>query len=172
MLTGSTGSVYSIQYSSDLASPTSWTDRTLLQPRATNQVWTDPFAVSTDRLFYRAVLIPAPADTNLVFIEPGTFTMGSPKTEQDRAFDESPQTMVTISRGFWIGRYSVTQGEYLGALGTNPSYFTTDTGYSEDLTRPVEQVSWEDATNYCTLLTQQDLAAGRIPENYTYRLPN
>jgi formylglycine-generating enzyme required for sulfatase activity len=76
-----------------------------------------------------------------------------------------------LSRGFWIGKYSVTQAEYQRVMVSNPSYFTSDNGFAEDLTRPVEQVSWDDATNYCSILTQQDQSAGRIPTNLTYRLP-
>ena len=47
----------------------------------------------------------------------------------------------------------VTQGQYLAVVGTNPSYFTTTDWngkpISPDLNRPVETVSWNDATNYC-----------------------
>jgi len=56
-------------------------------------------------------------------------------------------------------------------MGSNPSYFTPANGYSDDLTRPVETVSWYDATNYCGLRTQQERAGGLIPTNYVYRLP-
>jgi len=97
--------------------------------------------------------------------------LGSPTNEVDRGDSEGPQTAVTISRGFWMGKYLVTQGDYLSVVGTNPSWFTPAEGYSEDLTRPVEKVSWFDATNYCGLLTQRELAAGRIPANSVYRLP-
>ncbi len=96
--------------------------------------------------------------------------MGSPTDEALRYPDET-QHIVTISRGFWMGKYLVTQGDYLAVVGRNPSHFTPTNGYSEDLTRPVEQVSWSDATNYCTLLTARELAAGRIPTNCVYRLP-
>ena len=64
------------------------------------------------------------APTNLVFIPPGTFRMGSPTNEVDRMDQEGPQTAVTISRGFWMGKYEVTQGEYLAVMGSNPSYFS------------------------------------------------
>jgi len=101
----------------------------------------------------------------MVFIPPGTFRMGSPANEVDRVDWEGPQTAVTISRGFWIGKYEVTQGEYLAVMGNNPSYFTGDTN------RPVEQVRWLDATNYCAKVTQQERAAGQIPTNAVYRLP-
>jgi formylglycine-generating enzyme required for sulfatase activity len=43
--------------------------------------------------------------------------------------------------------------------------------YGVDLDRPVEQVSWYEATNYCHQLTLRDRAAGRIPSGYAYRLP-
>jgi formylglycine-generating enzyme required for sulfatase activity len=91
--------------------------------------------------------------------------MGSPTNEVDRYDWEGPQTAVTISRGFWMGKYEVTQGEYLAVMGSNPSYFTGDTN------RPVETVSWYDATNYCGTLTQRERAGGRIATNSVYRLP-
>ena len=63
----------------------------------------------------------------VVFIPPGTFRMGSPTNEVDRCDREGPQTAVTISRGFWMGKYEVTQGEYLAVMGSNPSYFNAQT---------------------------------------------
>jgi formylglycine-generating enzyme required for sulfatase activity len=72
---------------------------------------------------------------------------------------------VTLTRGFWIGKYEVTQGEYLEVTGTNPSIFPGDPN------RPVSSVSWPDATNYCWQLTQRELATGRIPAGSEYRLP-
>jgi formylglycine-generating enzyme required for sulfatase activity len=111
---------------------------------------------------------PSPAftaPTNMVFIPPGKFSMGSPKNEADRYPDEAPQMEVTISQGFWMAKYEVTQAEYLALMGTNPSHFTGDAN------RPVDSVSWSDATNYCARLTQRERAAGRIPTDLAYRLP-
>jgi formylglycine-generating enzyme required for sulfatase activity len=169
-LTGEVGTVYSIQYATDLSSTNLWVDRTLLQAKGGGNVWTDPSAPTPGQRFYRAVSVPAPADTNLVFIQPGTFTMGSPNSEAERGSDETRHT-VTISRGFSMEKFLVTQGDYLAVVGSNPSYFTSANGYSNDLTRPVEVVSWMDATNYCALRTQQERAGGLIPTNYVYRLP-
>jgi len=155
-------------------------ERTLLQAQGAGTVWTDPSAPTPGQRFYRAVSVPAPADTNLVFIQPGTFTMGSPTNEAERSSDEV-QHLVTISRGFWVEKFLVTQGDYLAVVGSNPSYFRngmdgtnnggTGSTITNELSHPVEQASWFDATNYCALRTQQERAMGLIPTNYVYRLP-
>lgn len=89
--------------------------------------------------------------TNLVLIRAG-------------AFDQLNRR-VTLSRDFWVGRFEVTQGEYEALMGKNPSHFTGDPQ------RPVEKVTHVDATRYCALLTARELAAGRLPAGYVYRLP-
>jgi hypothetical protein len=121
--------------------------------------------------FYRAQNIPTPDPVKLAWIAPGTFTMGSPAGEVDRDPDEGPQTLVTLTRGFFMGRYEVTQGEYLAVMGNNPSIFSTNNGFAEDPSRPVESVSWDNATAYCAALTQRERLAGRIGTNAVYRLP-
>jgi formylglycine-generating enzyme required for sulfatase activity len=103
--------------------------------------------------------------TNMVYIPAGTFKMGSPTNELGRYYDEGPQTSVTLTSGYWMAPYLVTQQEYQSRMGTNPSYFTGN------LSLPVDQVSWLDASNYCRLLTQQELAAGRIPAGVQFRVP-
>ena len=101
---------------------------------------------------------------NMVWIVPGTFIMGAPTSDPDYVSDET-QHVVTLTNGFWMGQHPVTQGEYLAVIGSNPSYF------AGDLSRPVEQVTWLNATNYCYLLTQQEQSAGRLPAGWVYRLP-
>jgi formylglycine-generating enzyme required for sulfatase activity len=168
-ITGAVGTVYSVEYVTDLAQTNTWRCLEFLQLPASPYLWADKSAPATGRRFYRAVQTGAP--TNMVFIPPGTFRMGSPTNELDRDAWEGPQTAVTIGRGFWMGKYEVTQGEYLAVMGSNPSYFTPANGYGADLNRPVETVRWSDATNYCATLTQRELAAGRIATNSAYRLP-
>ncbi len=103
--------------------------------------------------------------TELVPVPAGTFTLGSPADEVGRDDDESPQTQVTISHGFFVGKYEVSQAEYQAVVGSNPSFARGD------VNRPVEVVSWQDATNFCALLTARDRQAGRISGSATYRLP-
>jgi formylglycine-generating enzyme required for sulfatase activity len=134
-----------------------------VQLPATNYLFIDTSGPAHCHRFYRALLQTPP--TNMVFIRPSTFEMGSPTNEIGHRADESPRTVVSITRGFWMGRHEVTQGEYLAVVGSNPSQFTGD------LNRPVESVSWPAATNYCALLTAQHLAAGLISPGSRYRLP-
>jgi formylglycine-generating enzyme required for sulfatase activity len=165
-ITGAVGAVYSVQYVTDPGqrnNASAWRCLEFLQLPASPYLWADKSAPATGRRFYRAV--QAGATTNLVFIPPGTFRMGSQTNDADRFDNEGPQTVVTISRGFWMAKYLVTQGDYLAMIGSNPSYFTGDSN------RPVEQVSWYDATNYCGVLTERERAAGRIATNSLYRLP-
>ena len=97
-------------------------------------------------------------------IQPGTFLMGSPENEAGRYSYEGPQHEVTLSRAFWLGRYPVTQQEYEKVMGNNPSMFKGEN-------RPVEQVSWVEATEFCRKLTEQTRGEGSLPAGYEYRLP-
>jgi formylglycine-generating enzyme required for sulfatase activity len=177
-ITGAVGTVYSIEYVTDLAqtnTPSAWRCLEFLQLPASPYLWADKSGPATGRRFYRAQGFKAP--TNMVFIPPGTFRMGSPTNEAGRFDWESPPTAVIISGGLWMGKYEVTQEEYLSVMGSNPSWFNGDrTGqgygnYGTDLTRPVESVSWDDVVAYCVALTERERSAGRIRTNSFYRLP-
>jgi formylglycine-generating enzyme required for sulfatase activity len=171
-ITGAVGTIYSVECVTDLAQTntlSAWRCLEFLQLPASPYLWADKSAPATGKRFYRAVEFPAP--TNTVFVPPGTFRMGSPTNEVGRNHWEGPQTAVTISRGFWMGKYQVTQGEYLAVMGSKPSYFGTNNGYAEDLSRPLDTVDWYDATSYCEALTQRERRAGRISTNSVYRLP-
>jgi formylglycine-generating enzyme required for sulfatase activity len=102
---------------------------------------------------------------NMVWISPASFKMGSPLDERGRNSDEGPITQIIISRGYWISKYEVTQGEYRSVMGSNPSTFHGETN------RPVEKVSWQEANEYCLRLTQQAKEQGSLQPEYVYRLP-
>ena len=110
--------------------------------------------------------LPGNVALDLVWIAPGMFTMGSPATEVGRNANEGLQTQVTLTKGFWLGKYVVTQAQYTTLMGTNPSYFSS---LGKDF--PVEQVSWEDAMMFCQKLTAQEQVAGRLPAGYAFTLP-
>lgn len=176
-ISGSIGTVYSVEYIADLAqtnTPSAWKCLEFLQLPATPYLWIDKSDPAKGQRFYRATIFPAP--TNMVFIPPGTFRMGSPVEPQGYPA-ESPETDVIISRGYWMGKYEVTQGEYLEITGINPSWVNgvrTNYGYHDygtDLRRPVENVSWDQAADFCGRLTLRERGAGRISTNCVYRLP-
>jgi formylglycine-generating enzyme required for sulfatase activity len=87
----------------------------------------------------------------MVFVQGGTFEMGSNEGESD----EKPIHSVTVS-DFYIGKYEVTQKEWKAIMGNNPSQFKGD-----DL--PVETVSWNDVQEYLQKLNAKT--------NSNYRLP-
>lgn len=158
-ITGPPGE-YGVFASGDLAD---WSEVGIASNAVGSVSFVDVTANDFPRRYYQALRQTPPA--NMVFIPPNTFIMGSPATELHRQTNEGPQTVVRLTHGFWIGKFEVTQGEYLSVMNTNPSYFPGD------LSRPVSSVSWFDSTNYCAKLTQRELAAGRIPLGSRFRLP-
>jgi formylglycine-generating enzyme required for sulfatase activity len=100
----------------------------------------------------------------MVAISPGTFNMGDVTT------NGTPVHSVTISRPFWIASKEVNQSQYLAVMGYNPSYHQ-GASYVNSGQMPVERVSWNDATAFCASLNAAELAAGRVPNGYCYRLP-
>ncbi len=93
-----------------------------------------------------------------VWIAPGTFHMGSPRGEEGRGPDESPQHQVEITRGFYLGKFEITQRQWRAVMGGNPSFYIGPN-------RPVEQASWSDVQIFIDKLNQ---AAGAA----LYRLPS
>jgi formylglycine-generating enzyme required for sulfatase activity len=59
----------------------------------------------------------------MLLVPPGEFVMGMSVGDPDAMDDERPAHRVTISQPFYLGRYELTQGEWVGVMGYNPSYF-------------------------------------------------
>ncbi len=76
-----------------------------------------------------------------------TFSMGSPTNEPGRARDDLPLQERTITRGFWMGRYEVTQAQWEGVMGDNPSAFRRTNG-------PVTKVSYGMCTQFIERLNR------------------
>lgn len=97
----------------------------------------------------------APSFTNSIGIEfilirAGTFMMGSPDSDSEAYADEKPDHRVTISQPFYLGKYPVTQGQWVTVMGNNPSHF------EGNLNRPVERVAWEDVQAFLRTLTARE----------------
>ena len=107
-------------------------------------------------------------ELEMIWIEPGTFIMGSPANELGRLSNEL-QHQVTLTKGYWLGKYEVTQAQYEAIMGKNPSSKIMGLGIGTNY--PVNCVSWKDATNFCAKLTEMEREAGQLPKGYVYTLP-
>ena len=93
----------------------------------------------------------------MVKIKAGTFTMGIPEGEL-----YAIQHQVTLTKDYWLGKFEVTQAQYEAIMGNNPSSY-------KGSNRPVENVSWEDAKEFCNKLNER--YAGKFPTGYKFDLP-
>jgi formylglycine-generating enzyme len=100
---------------------------------------------------------------DMLWCNPGTFIMGSPAGEKDREEAET-QHRVNLTKGFYLGKYEVTQVQWEKVMGSNPSY-------RKGAALPVENVSWDDAMEFCEKLTEVEKEADRLPKGWTYTLP-
>lgn len=100
----------------------------------------------------------------LVWVTPGQFLMGSPPDEAGRS-DSEGQFVATISRGYWLGCYPVTQAQWMAVMGENPSHFH-DAGPDH----PVENVSWINVMAFCDRLNQR--YGGHLPAGYCFQPPS
>ncbi|MDC3336189.1 SUMF1/EgtB/PvdO family nonheme iron enzyme, partial [Opitutales bacterium] len=105
----------------------------------------------------------------MIWVEPGTFTMGSPGTEEGRNNNETEHN-VTLTEGFYLGKYEVTQAQYEAVMtGNTNGLSATPSRFSGNPNRPVEKVSWDDIQVYLKHLNEQN--ADNIPAGWAYVLP-
>jgi formylglycine-generating enzyme required for sulfatase activity len=98
----------------------------------------------------------------------GRFTMGSPPGEPERRPGED-QVEVRLTRGFWVGKYEVTQGDWKRIAGELPGKLTAELPEGDDL--PVGNVNFAQAEAFCRKLTERAIAAKEMPEAWEFRLP-
>ncbi|MBX9677539.1 MAG: SUMF1/EgtB/PvdO family nonheme iron enzyme [Gemmataceae bacterium] len=91
-----------------------------------------------------------------VWIPPGSFLMGSPKEEELRSDDET-QHKVTLTKGFYMGVYTVTQEQWQEVMGDNPSFFKGEKHL------PVDDRSWDDCQEFIKKMRDKDKKAYRLP---------
>lgn len=85
-----------------------------------------------------------------VLIPAGSFLMGADKSREEEATrEEMPQHRVTISKAFYMGKYEVTQEQWVAVMGKNPSRF-------ENPKNPVESVSWPDVQEFIDRLNARE----------------
>jgi len=104
---------------------------------------------------------------DLVWIPPGNFMMGSTVTPDKIASItgyptgyyecEHPCHRVHITKGFWMGKYEVTQAQWQAVMGNNPSHFKNGKNGAPSNTQnhPVERVKWKDCHKFLKKLSQK-----------------
>ena len=120
------------------------------------------------------VELPGGATMEMVWIEPGTFVMGSTVAELSeftqpsvpgRFDDEEPKHEVTITEGFYLGKYELTQEQWSSVMATQPwSGQSTWFEVKDDPQHPAVYISWDDVQG---LIQQLNEAEG----GSVYRLP-
>jgi formylglycine-generating enzyme required for sulfatase activity len=91
----------------------------------------------------------------LKLIPPGEFQIGSPASESHRQPNE-PQRLVKITKPFYLGVYEVTQQQYQRVMENNPSD-------RKGAKKPVENISWEEAVEFCRKLSAREREEYRLP---------
>lgn len=110
----------------------------------------------------KAFTLPGGATLTTVWVDPGSFTMGSPSSEPLRDSNEGPQHQVTISKGFYLGKYEVTQRQWESVMNTRP--WSGQPSVVDNPDHPAVHLSWEDTQAFI----QKINAAETAP---VYRLP-
>jgi formylglycine-generating enzyme len=105
----------------------------------------------------------------LCWCPPGQFLMGSPPGEVGRRRDEA-QVQVTLTRGFWMGKLEVTQGEWTRVSGSFPDRRpSADFGLGDEF--PVYWINFPEAEAFCRMLSEQARKSGSLPAGWEFRVP-
>jgi formylglycine-generating enzyme required for sulfatase activity len=116
------------------------------------------FYVDSTKIATRNVTVYLGMIENMKPIQPGTFMMGSPDNEPERVNDYETQHSVTLTQGFYMGKYPVTQAQYYAIMRRNDSAFpgAGDLYENRQAEFPVENLKWYEAIIFCNLLSVQE----------------
>jgi len=92
----------------------------------------------------------------MVLIPAGKFMIGSPASEKGRSANET-QHEVTLTKPFYMGKYEITQEQWEGVMGNNPSSKT------KGAKLPVTDVSWNDCQEFIKKLNEKTKGGYRLP---------
>ena len=137
------------------------------ESRVTNVVIEPPKALGEFAGGHRVGETQTIAGIEMVWIPPGEFMMGSWDSPQEVASkaggeaehysDEQPLHPVTLAKGFWIGKYEVTQAQWMAVMGSDPFW------KPEGSSLPADYVSWDDCQEFIWKLNAKNLKRFRLP---------
>lgn len=118
--------------------------------------------VNSTRLYHT---VPSASNMSMIWVEPGTFIMGKGGYEINHE--------VTLSEGYYLGDFEVTQGQYEAVMiGNSKGLNVKPSRWLNNNQRPVENVSYLDAGVFLSRLNQFEQSAGRLPPGWQYTLPS
>ena len=109
-------------------------------------------------------VVRSAANLEMLWVEPGTFTMGAPLSmEPGRGTHDQTENNVTISNGFYMGKYEVTQAQYEAVMIGNTDGLSATPSTFSGYNRPVESVSWDNIQLFLARLNNLEQQAARLP---------
>jgi formylglycine-generating enzyme required for sulfatase activity len=100
----------------------------------------------------KSITLPGGVTMEMIYCAPGEFMMGSDNGDAD----EKPRHKVKLTKGFWLGKFQVTQKQWRNVMGNNPA-----SAKGDDL--PVEMVSWNDCHDFIDKVNAQLNCEARLP---------
>lgn len=114
----------------------------------------------------------------LAWCSPGSFRMGISKAQAQRLWPEFafvveivPQVDVKLSRGYWLTKYELTQGQWEAVMGMGSRPWTGRLNARTGNNVPATWISWGEAMEFCDRLTEMERNAGRLQAHQKYTLP-
>ena len=95
----------------------------------------------------KTITLPGGATLEMIYVSPGSFMMGSERGSDD----EKPVHKVTLTKGFWLGKYEITQAQWKSVMGSvefEPRLFWPSSPAFPGENRPMDIVSWYDCQNF------------------------
>ncbi len=102
------------------------------------------------------ITLPGGAKLGMVWIQPGRFLMGSPDSEPGRRDDEGPRHEVTITKGFYLGRYEITQAQWQSVMNTRPWARLGSTDDPAKSKYPARSMEWERIKSFIRRLNEAE----------------
>lgn len=115
--------------------------------------------------------VASAANLEMIWVEPGTFTMVSPSyPDSDGIIVGGNEVQTAINEGFYLGTFEVTQNEYQAVItGNTHGLSATPSQWPNNPNRPVEKVSWNDISVFLSILNNSE--STRLPTGWAYALP-
>jgi len=107
------------------------------------------------------IMLPGDVPLEMVWIPAGSFQMGRYPGEQDSYDSEDPQHPVTLSSGFWLGKYELTKAQWTAVMGTTP--WSGQSYVLDHPDSPAVYVSWNDAQSFISALNTYTGLTFRLP---------